>query len=165
MKSYVLTAALALTFAACGGDTSSTTQPSPTPTQPTPSAPSPTGERTEWRVTQSFGSVVGPDNCWVREQRDQWTGAVFSNLETFVTRSGGSITVESPWFQVNYAGTFNGADFSATGMKPLTGGGQPCRDGSFFEQLPGASNLTGHFSADDQQMTAAEVKLLSPHDR
>jgi hypothetical protein len=79
-------------------------------------------------------------------------------LETFVTRSGSSITVESPWFQVNYAGALNGADYSASGTKPLTGGGgAACGDSPFFEQLPGTSNLTGHFSADDQQMTATEV--------
>ena len=74
-----------------------------------------------------------------------------------MTRAGSSITVESIWFQVNYAGTLDGADFTASGTKPLTGGGRPYADGSLFEQLPGTSNLTGQFSNDDQQWTAAEV--------
>jgi hypothetical protein len=139
--------AVALILTACGRGASS-----PTPA----STPSPASSETRWAVTQRFGSVVGPDNCWVQEQRARWTGAVFPDLPMSVTRSNGSITLESPFFQVNYRGTFSGADFSATGG-PLEGGGTPCKDGTSFQQMPGTSNLSGRFSADDHSLTATEV--------
>jgi hypothetical protein len=74
-----------------------------------------------------------------------------------VTRSGGSISLDSGYFQVNYAGTATGNDFSATGRQPLEGGGRPCKDGTRFEQMPGVSNLSGRFSADGRELTATEV--------
>ena len=108
-------------------------------------------------VTQSFVSVVGPDNCWVRNQRAGLTGIVFRDLETSITRLDGQIAVESKWFQTDYKGTHSGRQFSATGTESLEGGGRPCEDGSIFRQEPGVSTLSGTFSADDQQMTATEV--------
>ena len=163
----VLLALLAAAESACGTDSSSPTltssptapspPPAPTPTPtPTPTPPQPSSSTlSAWKVTQSFVSVTGPDNCWVREQRQRWTGAVFSNLEMTVTRSEGSIKLESVWFQVNYQGTFAGSAFSASGG-PLSGGGSPCQDGTLFQQMPGVSNLSGTFSADDREMTATE---------
>ena len=73
-----------------------------------------------------------------------------------VTRAGDSITLESSFFQVNYRGTTSGNDFAASGGRPLEGGGEPCEDGRSIQQMPGESNLTGRFSADDQQLTASE---------
>jgi hypothetical protein len=74
-----------------------------------------------------------------------------------VTRSGSAINVSGEFFQVNYAGTVSGLEFSASGLRPLEGGGRPCQDGSSFTQTEGASNLSGRFSADDQLLTATEV--------
>ena len=145
-QSWILAVALMLT--ACGRGSSSATQPSLTP----PASSS----MTEWKVTQRFVSVSGPDNCWVREQRERWTGAVFPDLPMSVNRSIGSITLEGDFFQVNYRGTLIGTGFSASGG-PLGGGGRPCRDGTSFQQMPGVSNLSGRFSADDQSLTATEV--------
>jgi len=84
-QSWILAVALMLT--ACGRGSSSATQPSLTP----PASSS----MTEWKVTQRFVSVSGPDNCWVREQRERWAGAVFPDLPMSVNRSIGSITLES----------------------------------------------------------------------
>ena len=150
MKSRILTAAVALILTACGGDT-----PSPSPTQSSPTPPP--ASNTQWRVTQRFVSVNGPDNCWVREQRQRWTGAVFPDLPMSVTRSGGTITLEGTFFAVNYAGTISGNEFLATGVRPLEGGGRPCQDGTSFQQLPGVSRLSGRFADDDQSLTATEV--------
>ena len=146
--------AAALTLTACGGgDGQSPTSSLPTaPTTPSP-APS-TGF--DWVVTHRFESVTGPDNCWVRMQRESLTGVTFSSLEMSVTRSSGSIRIESPWFQ-DYLGTINGQEFSARGENALEGGGKPCADGTLFTQLPGVSDLSGRFSTDDQAMTATEV--------
>ena len=74
-----------------------------------------------------------------------------------ITRSGRSITVEGDFFQVNYAGTVSGSEFSASGIRPLEGNAVSCRDGTSFRQMPGTSSLSARFSADDQLMTAAEV--------
>lgn len=152
MAAQILTLIVALSLTACGGSSPSspTTIQSSTP----PPASSPV---TDWSVTQRFVSVTGPDNCWVREQRERWTGAVFPDIPAVITRSGGSIRLESAYFQVNYAGTLSGSEFSASGGAPLEGGGRPCRDGTSFQQLPGVSNLSGRFSADDQLLTATEV--------
>jgi hypothetical protein len=144
------TIAVALMCAGCGSNASSPSSPTPTPT-PAPSS------QNAWTVTQSLVSVVGPDNCWVQEQRARWTGAVFPDLPMTIMRSGGSITLESGFFAVNFAGTFSGNDFTATGVTPLPGGGSPCKDGTSFQQLPGVSNLSGRFSVDDQLVTANEV--------
>ena len=135
--------------AACGGQSLS----APSSTLPT-TTQTPSGQ---WMVIQRFVDVSGPDNCWVREQRDRLSGAVFSDLPMSVTRANGSITLEGEFFQVNYSGTISGSDFVATGVKPLDGGGRPCKDGTSFSQKPGVSNLTGHFAADDQSMTATEL--------
>ena len=116
-----------------GGDSNRTTAPSPS-LSPTPT-PTPTGQRTEWRVTQRFVSVVGPDNCWVREQRDRWTGAVFPDLPMTVTRSGNAIALESSFFQVNYSGSVSGNDFAASGG-PLEGGGSRVETGRRFSRCP-----------------------------
>ena len=74
-----------------------------------------------------------------------------------ITRSAGAITLKGSAFQVDYTGTVRGNEFSASGNEPLEGGGKPCRDGTSFQQRPGVSNLSGHFSADDQLLTATEV--------
>ena len=145
MRGQFSSLAVVVMLAACGGGSSSPTQPS------APSA------RTEWLVTQRFVSVSGPDNCWVREQRTRWSGAIFSDLPMLITRSGRSITVEGDFFQVNYAGTVSGSEFSASGIRPLEGNAVSCRDGTSFQQMPGTSSLSARFSADDQLMTAAEV--------
>lgn len=147
---------LALMVTACGGGSSSPVAPSSSapPVAPVPPTPSPA---TEWRVTQTFVSVAGPDNCWVREQRARLTGLVFPNLPMSITRADGSIRLESGFFQVNYRGTVSGDEFSATGAGPLEGGGRPCQDGTLFQQRPGVSDLSGRFSADDQRLSAAEV--------
>lgn len=162
MAMYVSVLALAFVLAACGSS-STPTQPSPPPSpspSPSPSPPpAPTAPgATAWLITQRFASVEGPDNCWVRFQRQRWTGAVFPGLDTTITRTDGSIRVESGWFQVNYAGTYGGSDFSAAGVAPLEGGGGQCPEGGgLFPQLPGTSNLTGRFADDDRSLTANEV--------
>jgi len=74
-----------------------------------------------------------------------------------ITRSGGSISLEGAFFDVNYAGTVSGSDFSATGVRPLQGGGRPCQDGTSFEQTPGVSSLSGRIVGGDQSLTATEV--------
>jgi hypothetical protein len=151
MKARILTPAIVLILTACGGGSSSLNQTSPiTPTAPAASA------ATTWKVTQRFVSVTGPDNCWVREQRARLTGAVFPDLPMTITRSGGSIALQSGFFQVNYAGTISGSEFSASGG-PLEGGGTPCNDGTSFQQMPGVSSLSGRFAADDQSLAATEV--------
>jgi hypothetical protein len=159
MEMRISAVAIALIFCACGGESSAPTSPSTPSTfgSPSPPAPPDPSPKPEWTVTQSFVSVAGPDNCWVREQRATWTGAVFPDLETSITRSDGQIAVESGWFQTNYKGTYSGRQFSASGTQPLEGGGRPCQDGTVFRQEPGVSTLSGTFSADDQQMTAMEV--------
>ena len=63
---------------------------------------------TNWIVTQRFVSVSGPDNCWVREQRQRLTGVVFADLPMAVTRSNGAIRLDGSFFQVNYRGTLHG---------------------------------------------------------
>lgn len=154
MKTQLLAIAVALTLAGCGGSSPNTPSPPPTPT-PTPS-PTP-NLQTNWLVTQRFGSVSGPDNCWVNEQRARLTPLVFSQLPMAVTRAESSITVKGDFFAVNYTGTTSGSEFSATGDKPLEGGGGSCQSGiGFFPQLPGVSTLTGRFSS-DTEMTASEV--------
>jgi hypothetical protein len=143
MKASILALAFALSLAACGG--SSPAKPSPPPST-----------ATSWIVTQRFGSVTGPDNCWVNEQRARWTPAVFPNLPMTVTRSDASVTFKSDAFQVNFAGTMSGIEFSADGDRALQGGGGACQNGTSFPQLPGVSRLTGRFSS-DTVMTASEV--------
>jgi hypothetical protein len=152
MKVRIATLAVALMFSACGGGSSSPTVPA----APNPPAPPTSSTRTEWRVTQRFVSVEGPDNCWVREQRARLTGLVFPDLPMSVSRSQGSITLESGFFQVNYGGTVSGLEFSADGAGPLEGGGMNCQGGS-FQQRPGVSRISGRFTADDQLLTATEV--------
>ena len=147
--------ALAISVTACGGGSSSPTAPQLTPPQPT--GPSASSAVTNWVVTQRFGSVSGPDNCWIREQRARWTGATFPDLPMKVTRSAGSISLEGEFFAVNYVGTTSGSDFSAAGERPLEGGGRPCQDGTSFQQMPGVSALSGRFSGADQTLTATEV--------
>ena len=73
-----------------------------------------------------------------------------------VTRSDDSITLEGSFFQVNYAGTLSGPEFSTTGSKPLEGGGTTC-DRITYLQMPGVSKLSGSFSDSDQLLTAREV--------
>jgi hypothetical protein len=141
--------AIALMVTACAGDSSS----------PTPTAPSADSGVTQWLVTQRFVSVSGPDNCWIRRQQAGLNGLVFPDLPMSITRAGGSITLEGSYFEVNYAGTANGSDFSATGGRPLEGGGTSC-DGTSFLQLPGVSNLSGRFTSGDE-LTATEVNSYS----
>ena len=142
----VVTLALALLVASCGGN--SPTQPTLEPT------PSPTPV-TNWNITHTFASVEGPDNCWVRSQRQRLTGVVFSNLDASITRTNGTIRVESPWFQT-YTGIHSDRAFTAAGAEALPGGGTNC-DGASHTQMPGVSNLSGQFAANDQSFTGAEV--------
>jgi hypothetical protein len=151
LKLAISTLALTMTLAGCGGDSSSPTQASATTT------PASLSGATSWMVTQRFGSVSGPDNCWIREQRQRWSGAVFSQLPATITHSGKSVTVDSDWFQVNYTGTSSGSEFTATGRQPLEGARRTCADGSSFEQLAGVSKLTGRFAGDAQGLTATET--------
>lgn len=154
MKAQILTLAVALSLAACGG--SSPGAPAPTPNPTLTPTPTPTPSTTNWSVTQRFGSVTGPDNCWVNEQRVRWTPAVFPNLPMTVTRAETSVTFKGDFFQVNFTGTMSGSEFSATGDKPLAAGGGGCQNGTAFPQLAGVSKLTGRFSS-DTVMTASEV--------
>ena len=147
MKTPLLATTIALTFVACN-DSVSPTSPTPAPIVVT-----------NWLVTQRFVSVNGPDNCWVREQRARWTGAVFPSLPMTVTRTGSSIRLDGEFFQVNYAGTVIGNQFSTNGIAPLDGGGGRCQDGTSFPQSPGASHLSGRFSGD--QLSATEVNTYS----
>ena len=80
-----------------------------------------------------------------------------TDIPTKVTRADGSIKLNSGFFQVNYAGTFVGSDFSATGEIPLEGNAPvPCPGGT-VQQLPGVSSLSGRFSSDDRVLTATET--------
>ena len=100
MKLDALTLSLTLALTACGGgpsSPSSPTQPSSTSSQPPPTMPAAPSGITNWNVTQRFGSVSGPDNCWVRGQRARWSPAVFPDLPMKVTQSAGSIKLE-PWY-------------------------------------------------------------------
>jgi hypothetical protein len=81
---------------------------------------------------------------------------VFPNLDTTITRTDGTLRIESQWFQVNYAGTYSGPDFTATGVAPLSAGGTEC-NGTSFQQMPGVSNVNGRFAENDQSFTANEV--------
>jgi hypothetical protein len=156
MNAKSWTVAVALLLTACGGGSSS-----PAPSAPTaPSSPAPPPDSstvTNWNVTQTFVSVDGPDNCWVRSQRQRLTGAVFPRLPMTVTRSDGVIRLDGSFFQVNYVGTYTGTELTASGVAPLTGGGGTCLDGTSVTQMAGASALTGSFSADDQRATLTEV--------
>ena len=149
MKVQISMLALTLIVTACGGGPSS-------PTATEPPAP-PVSSVTNWIVTQRFVSVTGPDNCWVREQRVRWTGAIFPDLPMTITRTGGAISLDGDFFDVNFAGTASGNDFSASGKQPLGGGGRPCQDGTSFQQMAGVSTLSGRFSSGDQLLTATEV--------
>jgi len=152
MKAYILAVSVALSLAACGESSPG----SPAPTAPSPTPAPPTATNTNWMVTQRFGSVTGPDNCWVNEQRARWTPAVFTNLPMTVTRSDASVTFKGDFFQVNFTGTVSASEFSAAGDKALDGGGGGCQDGTAFPQLPGTSRLAGRFSS-DTEMAASEV--------
>ena len=153
-----LALAAGLIVSACGGGSASTSQPLPTaPTPAPPPSPAPSPDVTQWRVTQSFVSVVGPEHCWISEQRARLTGAVFANLPMTVTRSGGTIKLDGSFFQVNYTGTVSQTGFSAAGNAGLTGAVGTCRDGTPYSQVPGVSSLSGNFDSNDQLMTAAEV--------
>ena len=149
MRARTSLPAIAPIITACGGDSTS-------PRQPSSSQPA-TPSTTEWTATQRFVSVTGPDNCWIQYQRGWLTGAVFPNLPMSVTRSGTSIALTSPFFQVNYAGTMSGREFSAACNAPLEGGGRTCDDGSSFLQMPGTSALSGRIADDEQTLTATEV--------
>jgi hypothetical protein len=152
----ISTLLIALSATACSGSS---------PTVPSATSPPPAGSSTttasfpitRWSGAQRFVSVSGPDNCWVREQRQRLTASAWPDLPITITRSAGSINVESEYWPVKYAGSVAGSEFSAPGNGPLQGGGRPCQDGTSFPQLPGASVLSGRFSADDQLMTATEV--------
>ena len=158
MKPETLTLVFAMALTAWGCSGKSPTQPASTgsPSSSQSASPAQPGV-TDWSVTQRFGSVTGPENCWVQAQRARWSPAVFPDIPTKVTRADGSIKVTSGFFQVNYAGTFVGSDFSATGEIPLVGNAAvPC-PGETVQQLPGVSTLSGRFSSDDRVFTATET--------
>jgi hypothetical protein len=153
MTLRLLTLAAALAVTGCGGGSPPTSPSTPVPPASPPSPSS--SETTRWTVSHRFVSVEGPDNCWVRQQRAKLTGVGFGNMAMSVTRSSGSMTVESEWFQT-YRGTYTGSQFETTGTQPLEGGGTFC-DGTSHQQRPGVSNLSGRFSDDDQQLTGTEA--------
>jgi hypothetical protein len=139
-------------FAACGGGSSSSS------TAPTTSNAPPASATTNWTVTHRFVSVTGADNCWVRSQRDRLTGVFFSDLDMTVTRTSGSITIDSPWF-IAYAGTISGADFTARQGPQLPGSSPTDCSGTPIFQLSGVSNLSGRFAPDDQTLAATESNV------
>ena len=153
MKAQLLTLTVALTLASCGGS-SSPISPAPTPT-PTPTPTPSTGNElaryaTLW-LRDGTGQLLG------QRAADTLDASGFPNLPMTVTRAEASITFKGDFFQVNFTGTMSGSEFSATGDKPLEGGGGTCQNGGgFFPQLPGVSTLTGRFSS-DTVMTASEV--------
>ena len=155
MRVLIPTLLLAVMLGGCGGGSPPSSPAAPS--APPPAPPPASSGVTNWTVTQRFVSVTGPDNCWVREQRQRLTGAIFTDLPMIVTRTNGAIRLDGSFFQVNYAGTFSGSDLTAAGVAPLEGGGRPCQDGTSFTQMPGVSNLTGSFSVDDQRATLSEV--------
>jgi hypothetical protein len=107
--------------------------------------------------THRFASVEGPDNCWIRLQRQRLTGVVFSGLDATVTRLDGSIRFQSRWFD-SYVGTYSGSEFSTEAVTPLEGGGGQCPEGGpSTPQQPGTSRLTGRFADDDRTLTGNEV--------
>jgi hypothetical protein len=92
----------------------------------------------------------------VNAQRANLTALIFPNLPMAVTRADPSVTFKGDFFQVNFSGTMSGSEFSATGDKPLSGGGgAACPTGSVM-QLTGESKLIGRFSS-DTVMTASEI--------
>src|SRR5215212_10931701 len=113
----------AVLVAACGGSPSPT-RSSPVVSSTTTASPStPVASAiTNWNGAQRFLSVTGPDNCWVREQREWLTPSRWPDLPIKITRSAGSITVESEYWAVRYVGKADGSEFSATGTEPLEGG-------------------------------------------
>ena len=147
--------AVALIVTACGGGSSPTSPSTSVPPASSPPPPSSSPDTTRWTVSHRFVSVEGPDNCWVRQQRAKLTGVAFGNMAMSITRSNGSIAVESEWFQT-YRGTYSGSEFETSGTRPLEGGGTFC-DGTSYQQRPGVSNLAGRFSDDDQQLAATEA--------
>jgi hypothetical protein len=150
---YIVVATAVLMFAACGRGSSSL-MPS-TPTAPT----TPTSPTTSWVVTQTFVSVTGADNCWVRSQRARLTGVGFADLEMTVTRSAGAISVQSIWFN-SYTGTVAGDQFIARQSVTLEGGNpMDCGSGNIIVQQSGVSNLSGRFAADDQTLSATESNV------
>jgi hypothetical protein len=154
MRIFLLVTAV-LTFTTCGGSSSSS--PS-TPTGPTATNTQPASPTTNWIVSHRFMSVTGADNCWVRRQRDSLTGVVFTDMEMTVTRSGGSITIASPWFGA-YTGTIVGTDLTARQGPPLEGGRATDCSGTQIMQLPGVSHLSGRFAADDRTLAATESNV------
>ena len=108
-------------------------------------------------VTHRFVSVTGADNCLVRRQREGLTGVVFADLEMTIVRSGGAITLDSPWFVI-YTGTMTGQDFTARQRDPLEGAGTDC-GGTTIVQQTGVSNLSGRFASDDQTMSGTESNV------
>jgi hypothetical protein len=156
MTARMSAVAVVVIFTACGGGTSSPTTPSTNMSSP-PTTPSASSPNTGWSVTQRFVSVNGPDNCYVRLRQRELTGLVFPNVPMGVTRSGGSITLQSSFFPGTYVGTYSDSAFSAELDKPLEVGTGAACDGTIYQQMPGVSNVSGRFSADDQSLTATEA--------
>jgi hypothetical protein len=155
MKLSTWTLAAALIVAACSHD--SRTPVAPSETQPTGTQSS---ETQSWRFTVQFVSVTGPVNCLVMERTAQLKGTVFSDVPTFIRRSGNSLTISSDLFAnfygfSNIAGTVTGSDFTATGALPS--GQWTCQDGTVVRQQAGAARIAGTFSADGSQLTATAV--------
>jgi hypothetical protein len=110
--------AVALIVTACGGGSSPTSPSTSVPPASSPPPPSSSPDTTRWTVSHRFVSVEGPDNCWVRQQRAKLTGVAFGNMAMSITRSNGSIAVESEWFQT-YRGTYSGSEFETSGTRPI----------------------------------------------
>jgi hypothetical protein len=125
-----------------------------------PNVNAPTGAVTSWNLTHRFVSVTGPDNCWVREQRERLTTtwAVVPNQPMRVTRENAAIAIDAQ-FEIGtpytFVGTVNGDEVSATDDR--AGAVGTCSDGSRFEQRPGVASLSGRFSADGRELTATVV--------
>jgi uncharacterized lipoprotein YajG len=97
MKVVITTLIFAVMLAGCGGGSSPSSPAAPSTPAPLPSSDS----VTSWSVTQRFVSVTGPDNCWVREQRQRLTGALFPDQPKTDTRSNVVIHLDGSFFQVN----------------------------------------------------------------
>jgi hypothetical protein len=139
----------------------SSSTPPPLPAEPTGDLP----PVTTWKITQRFVSVVGPDNCWVREQRARLTGAIFTDLPGTVDHSSRSIGIQGPLFEIYFSGEFYESQFSTSSGPPLQGAErlrrilfEPCQDGTSVQQAGrSTSRLSGQFSPDNQVMTGTEV--------
>lgn len=74
-----------------------------------------------------------------------------------ITRSGGSISLEGAFFDVNYAGTVSGSDFSATGVRRCKEEGGRARTALRSSRRQASRVFSGRIVGGDQSLTATEV--------